>query len=227
VTAPLDRALRRAFVDARRRSHEERMDRDHAPRYDQHWGVVSPTHDAFVRRLLELTRPHGTVLDAACGTGQYWPQLLGSGRTVIGTDQSVGMLRAAAEKFPAVPIGRIGLQDLRFGAAFDAVMCVDAMENVAPEDWPLVSARLAAAARPGAHLYLTVELSSDDELEAIYASARAAGHPVVAGESFDGVGYDYYPPRSAVTGWLTEAGLQPLEQTDGDDYWHLLLRRPT
>jgi hypothetical protein len=31
-------------------------------------------------------------------------------------------------------------------------MCVDAMENVFPEDWPQVLANLRRALRPGGHL---------------------------------------------------------------------------
>jgi cyclopropane fatty-acyl-phospholipid synthase-like methyltransferase len=165
------------------------------------------------------------MLDAPCGSGKYWPMVLESGRTVVGVDQSAGMLRVAASKLPAVPIGKMGLQDLPFEAVFDAVMCVDGMENVAPEDWPLVTQRLAAAARVGAPLYVTVEMIADAELRPVYESALAGGHPVVEGEYFDGVGYHYYPSRTAVIGWLDEAGLEVVEQAEDDFYWHLLLRR--
>jgi SAM-dependent methyltransferase len=225
LTDEPDGATRLAFVGERRRTAEERYDDIHAPSYDEHWHEISPSHERFMNKLLELTRPGGLMLDAPCGTGKYWPMVLESGRTLVGIDQSAGMLRMAASKFPAVPIGKTGLQDLSFEAAFDAVMCVDGMENIAPEDWPRVTLRLAAAARVGAPLYLTVELIADDELRPVYESALAAGHPVVEGEYFDGVGYHYYPSRNAVRGWLDEAGLEIVEQADGDFYWHLLLRR--
>jgi SAM-dependent methyltransferase len=187
---PLDPTVRRAFLDARRRLHEQRMDTLHAATYDEHWGEIFPSHRSFVGRLLELTRAHGTVLDAPCGTGKYWPLVLDSGRTVVGIDQSAGMLRMAGAKHPSVPVGKVGLQDLAFDGLFDAVMCIDAMENIGPEDWPLVLARLRDAARPGAPLYLTVELHDEAEVQAMYASARSAGHPVVPGEDFvEGLGY--------------------------------------
>lgn len=224
--ASIDPEARRSFLDARRRSHEERMNAVHAERYDREWGAISPSHEAFVRRLLGLTRPGGTALDAACGTGKYWPLVLASGRTVVGVDQAAEMLRLAAAKHPGVPVARVGLQQLAFQGVFDAVMCVDALENVGPEDWPLVLARLRDAARPGAPLYLTVELCPEEEVRRDFERARAAGAPVVPGESFDGVGYHYFPEPEAVRRWLDEARLERIDERDGDSYRHFLLRRP-
>ncbi len=217
-------SIRRAFLEARRRVSRERYDTLHAPTYDREWGAISPSHDASVRRLLELTRPRGTVLDAPCGTGKYWPLVLGSGRTVVGIDQSSEMLRVAAAKHPDVPVARIGLQELPFEGLFDAVMCIDGIENVGPEDWPIVLAHLRDAAKPGAPLYLTVELADEDEVRRAYETARASGEPVVPGESFDGIGYHYYPTTEAIHAWLDAAGLQPLEEFEADEYRHLLLR---
>jgi SAM-dependent methyltransferase len=202
------------------------MDTLHAATYDEHWGEIFRSHRAFVGRLLELTHARGTVLDAPCGTGKYWPLVLASGRTIVGIDQSAGMLRVAAAKHPNVPVGKVGLQDLAFDGLFDAVMCIDAMENVGPEDWLDVLAHLRDAARPGAPLYLTVELHDEAEVRAIYEAARAAGHPVVPGEDFvEGLGYHFYPDRAAVARWLEAAGLTTLDRDEADDYGHYLLRR--
>ncbi len=228
---PLDPADRRAFLDARRRSHEERMDAFHAATYDEQWGEIFPVHRAFVSRLLELTRPGGTVLDAPCGTGKYWPLVLASGRTLVGIDQSAGMLRVAAAKHPDVPMARLGLQELAFDGLFDAVMSVDAMENIGPEDWPVVLARLRDAARPGATIYLTVELLDEKEVRRGYEAARAAGLPVVPGEHVEAtpdgaLGYHYYPAAASIQSWLHGAGLEQLEERDAYEYRHLLLRRP-
>jgi len=228
---PLDPAVRRAFLNARRRSHEQRMDAFHAATYDELWGEISPSHYACVGRVLELTRPRGTVLDAPCGTGKYWPLLLASGRTVVGIDQSAGMLRVAAAKHPDVPIARLGLQELAFDGLFDAVMSVDAMENIGPEDWPAVLARLRDAARPGAPIYLTVELLDEEEVRRGYEAALAAGLPVVPGEHVEetpdgALGYHYYPAAASIQSWLKGAGLEQLEERTADEYRHLLLRRP-
>lgn len=228
---PIDGAARRAFLDDRRRSHERRMDARHAPTYDEDWGEIFPSHRDALGRLLALTRPRGTVLDAACGTGKYWPIVLASGRTVVGIDQSAGMLAQARSKHPDVPTGKIGLQEMAFDDLFDAVICVDAIENVGPEDWPIVLERLRAAARPGAPLYLTVELIDEREARDAYEAAIARGLPVVPGEHVLDVGpgelgYHFYPDDASIRGWLGDAGLEILDSRDGDDYRHLLLRRP-
>jgi SAM-dependent methyltransferase len=215
---------RRAWLQERRRVTTERFDTLHAPTYDQQeWAAISPTHRRFVDQLLQRCPPGGRILDAACGTGKYFGMVLDAGRQVVGTDQSAGMLAQARAKYPEVPTERVGLQELAFDGEFDAVMCVDAMENVFPEDWPPVLANLRRALRPGGHLYLTVELIDEQELERVFAEAVAGGLPVVRGEHTSrGGGYHYYPSMEQVAAWVRDAGLEPLEDGVGDDYYHLL-----
>ncbi len=98
---------RRSFLDARRRASRERHDERYSAVYDESWGEIEGSQHASVMKLLEGTRAVGTVLDAPCGTGKYWPLILGSGRTVVGVDHSSGMLLRAAEKHPEVPTGRM------------------------------------------------------------------------------------------------------------------------
>jgi SAM-dependent methyltransferase len=219
---------RGAWRLARRRQTEERLD-TFAPTYDQDEGAISPTHRRFVTALVETCPPGGRVLDAACGTGKHFGLVLGAGRQVLGTDQSAGMLARARAKHPDVPTEKTGLQELAFDAEFDAVMCVDAMEYVFPEDWALVLANLRRALRPGGHLYLTVERTDEQRLAQALAEGLASGLPVVHGEDA-GRGYHYYPPLDRVAHWLREAGLSIVanEHSPGDDpsysYVHLLLR---
>jgi SAM-dependent methyltransferase len=223
--------LRRAALDRHewlaqlRRAAELRYDQVHAPVYDQReWAVISPTHRRFVAALIDGCPPGGRVLDAACGTGKYFGMVLDAGRQVLGTDQSGGMLDRARAKHPEVPTERVGLQELAFQAEFDAAMCVDAMEQVFPEDWPPVLANLRRALRPGGRLYLTVELPDEHRLPAALAEARARGLPVVPGEDVGPEGgYHHYPPLEQVAAWVAGAGLRVLEQGEGDDYHHLLL----
>jgi SAM-dependent methyltransferase len=222
----MDRA---AWLRERRQTTEERHDAIHAFTYDEEYGEIGPVHRRFVADLVERCPPTGTVLDAACGTGKYFAMVLDAGRRVVGTDQSTGMLARARARFPAVPLERVGLQELGFAAEFDAVMCVDAMENVPPEDWPRVVGNLRRALRPGGHLYLTVEEVDDQELDRALADATAQGLPVVRGELAErGAGYHYYPSREQVRSWLEEATLAVVASDDsagdGYGYLHLLVR---
>jgi len=218
---------REAWLRERRRTAEERHDTIHAFTYDEQYGEIGPTHRRFVADLLERCQPGGTVLDAACGTGKYFAMVLDAGRRVVGTDQSTGMLARARARFPGVPLERVGLQELAFDAEFDAVMCIDAMENIPPEDWPRVVGNLRQAVRPGGHLYLTVEQVDDEELDRELAEATARGLPVVRGEeSRDG--YHYYPSREQVGYWMEEGMLVVVAEDyspgDGYGYLHLLAR---
>lgn len=124
---------RSAWIKEKRRMAEVRMDTMFATNYDDHWGnYINATHIAFVERLLALCPPGVTILDAACGTGKYWPMILASGRSIVGIDQSREMLNKAHAKHPNVPIEKIGLQEMSYQQAFDGFICMDAMENVSP-----------------------------------------------------------------------------------------------
>jgi ubiquinone/menaquinone biosynthesis C-methylase UbiE len=220
---------RQRWLRERRQTAEERHDTIHAFTYDEHYGEIGPVHRRFVADLLERCPPGGIVLDAACGTGKFFAMVLDSGRRVVGTDQSTGMLARARARFPAVPLEKVGLQELAFEAEFDAAMCIDAMENIPPEDWPRVVGNLRRALRPGGHLYLTVEEADPAELQRVQADAAARGLPVLPGEmAEEGAGYHYYPSRQQVAGWLEAAGLTVVAEDrspgDGWSYLHLLTR---
>jgi SAM-dependent methyltransferase len=164
--------------------------------------AISPSHAAFVARLAGLVRQGGAALDAACGTGKYWPALLAAGLQVTGVDQSAAMLDQARRKYPQVPSRVLALQDLaELPDRFDGLLCVDALENVAPEDWPVVTVGLATVLKDQAPAYVTVELP-------------------------DGGG-GHHPPRDQVRRWLAAAGFAVTEEADADRYWHLLLARTT
>lgn len=216
---------RRGWLAEKRRLAEERMDAHFAPVYDQHWGSsINPTHRRMLERFLGLCPPRGIVLDAACGTGKYWPLILDRGRSVVGVDQSGEMLRRAGSKFPDVPTEKVGLQELRYGRAFDGVICVDAMENVFPEDWPPVLRNFRGALKGLGPLYLTVELLDGGELREAFETGRRMGLPVVEGEHAHEGGYHYYPPMESVRSWLRDAGFAVLEEAEGDGYRHILAR---
>ena len=200
-----------------------RYDREIAPTYDDHWSDIPPSHGDFVARMLDFVPDGGVVLDAGCGTGRMWPLILDTGRRVFGVDQSEGMLDVARRKHPEVGTERCALQDLGFHGEFDAVICVDAMENVGPEDWLTVLGRLGAAVKTSAPMYLTVELPEDDD-PYLSPGAPHFGQPIVTGESFDGIGYHYFPDADLVRGWLAQCGFDVVAELEADGYLHVLAR---
>lgn len=217
---------RKAWIDERRRVTEERFDRD-ASTYDEHDVPITPTHRRFVATLLERCAAGARILDAPCGTGKYFSMVLDAGCRVLGADQSSGMLEVARAKHPGVPTEKVGLQELAFASAFDGAICVDAMENVFPEDWPLVLGNLHRAVRPGGYLYLTVETIDEQEIADVFNEATASGIPVVYGEHVRrGGGYHHYPSLARVSEWVDGAGLRVVEdgrsEGDGYGYYHLL-----
>jgi SAM-dependent methyltransferase len=203
---------------------------DEAPTYDDEADYAVPLQPVFVGRLVETCPPNGRVLDAPCGTGRYFELVTAAGRRVVGIDQSAGMLAKANARGLAEAVQQVGLQELAFDLVFDAAMTIDAMENVPPEDWPLVLANLHRAVRTGGHLYMTIEETDDATIDAAFVEAQARGWPVVRGEVLEGdtAGYHYYPGRAQVMAWLADEGLElvdeAFDQQDGWGYRHLLLR---
>jgi ubiquinone/menaquinone biosynthesis C-methylase UbiE len=203
-----------------------------APDYDDLDYPNEPQRE-WVTRLLESCPAGGTVLDAPCGTGRYFAMVAAAGRRVAGADQSAGMLAQARARGIAVSLVQTGLQELSYVGEFDAVMTIDAMENVCPEDWPLVLANLHRAVRPGGLLYLTVEEIAESKVSQAFELLTSCGLPAVRGEVTEGnvAGYHYYPGRDRVIDWLGAEGLEIIgedfRQEDGWGYRHFLLRSTT
>ena len=184
----------------------------------------------WVTRVLRLIPRGSAVLDAPCGTGRYFAIVRATGRHVVGIDQSAGMLAVAERRGLADRLVHVGLQELAIEHAFDGSVTVDAMENVPPEDWPLVLRNLHRAVRPGGHLYLTVEEQPDAFVADAYAKLQRRGVPSVLGEVVEGdvAGYHYYPGRARVMSWIADEGLavvdEDFDQQEGWGYRHLLVR---
>lgn len=224
------------WIREKRRRCEERMDTIFAPIYEREWGSrISPTHRRMMERFLSLLLKDARLLDAACGTGKYWPMMLGHELQVTGTDQSTQMLSIARSKHPSVSTRKIGLQELDYREEFDGVACIDAMENIFPEDWPRVLRNFHDALKPSRFLYFTIELADDGELTKAYRIATEQGLPVVEGEQpflFDSragyveeAGYHYYPSTEQVKKWLRETAFTTESEVTGDEYLHFIVRR--
>ena len=222
-----------------------------APEYWITFGFYeNAAHLECLHKFLALVPAPGTLLSAACGAGRYDGLLLDAGHTVLGIDQSSGMLSRARERFPAARYERLGLQEMDFHESFDGAICMDAMEHIPPEDWPGIMQGFHDALKPGGLLYFTVEMPEPDTLQSSYDRARAMGLPVVFGELADEVQasyehvkslpspitpadldgevvYHYYPGPDQVHAWLTQSGLILDEQGTGSGYYHFLARRPS
>jgi SAM-dependent methyltransferase len=221
---------------------------DHlSPGYWKKFGLYpNEMHLEYLQKFLERVPPHSHLLSAACGAGRYDGMLLEAGHTVVGVDQSAGMLARAREHFPEVRYVKIGLQEIDFREAFDGVICIDAMEHICPEDWPMILERFRDALKPGGVLYLTVVLAEADGLEKAYERAKAQGLPVVLGELADQVeeayertlelpaaladpadeaAYHFCPPLEQVRAWIGQAGLVIEEEGRKSWYAHYLMRK--
>jgi len=208
---------------------ETDYDTRYSATYDTDAEPMTSIHRRFVRRVVRASPVGGTVLDAACGTGKYFGIVLSAGRKVVGVDQSVGMLDQARAKFPTAELIKSSLQELDLEPDFDGLLCIDAMENVPPEDWPAVLANLHRVLHPDGLLYLTIEEHDQADIDAAYADGIARGLPLVPGEIlFHGTDYHFVPTRSQVAAWVADEGLAIIDQADspgeGYSYWHLLMR---
>jgi cyclopropane fatty-acyl-phospholipid synthase-like methyltransferase len=124
---------------------------DHfSPLYWVRFGTsVGETHQEFLQKFLERLPPRGVLLSAACGAGLHDGLLLEAGHSVLGIDQSEGMLAQARERFPEAQYEKMDLQDMDFQEMFDGAICIDALEHVCPEDWPGILRRFQEALKPG------------------------------------------------------------------------------
>jgi ubiquinone/menaquinone biosynthesis C-methylase UbiE len=212
-----------------RRDCERQYDRD-APLYWEKYGLYSNlTHQQFIHEFLSLLPPNSLILDAACGAGRYIPFLLESVHSILGIDQSQGMLARARARFPTVQFEKVGLQEMAYREMFDGVICMDAMENVPPEDWPLVLGNFHRALKPHGCLYFTaetIENADENEIKDAFERSQQAGLPVVYGEWPDEGVYHYHPSNQQVKDWAQQAGFEILKDANGEIwYFHILVRR--
>lgn len=223
---------RKSWLIQKRRIAEDRYDQLWAPIYDANWGAtLDPLHQRYVTQLANSCPAEGYILDAACGTGKYWPILLASGRRFTAIDQSQQMLNHAMEKYPQVTTCKTGLQEIDFVDTFDLILCIDSMENVFPEDWPFVLENFYRALKTFGQLYFTVEIADPTVLEHDYQSGLALGLPLVYGElalptaEGEESGYHYYPSMDQVRKWLKEASFIIKEEAEVDVYHHFWVEK--
>lgn len=222
---------------------------DHiSPEYWVRFGLdVDEMHCKYLQKFLGLVDRRGLMLSAACGAGRFEGMLMEAGYSVVGIDQSSGLLARARdhfppEQFPQVRYEKIGLQEMDFHEEFDGAICMDAMEHICPEDWPGILRGFHAALKPGGPLYLTADMRAAAEVEAAYQHALAMGLPVIygeiadeveaayqraleTGESADQSVYHYTPPLEQVRAYLEQADLAIVEVGSDSEYHHIIARK--
>jgi 2-polyprenyl-3-methyl-5-hydroxy-6-metoxy-1,4-benzoquinol methylase len=242
---PMDRATWLASM----RIKAEALYDHFSPLYWVEFGFYpNETHQEYLRKFLVRLNPSSTILSAACGAGRYDGTLIEAGHTVVGIDQSEGMLARAREHFPDVQYTKMGLQEMDFKETFDGIICMDAMEHIAPEDWPGIMQRFFDALKSDGVLYFTVDMADDDDLQASYQRAKALGLPVVFGEVADRVDeayqlmktlgpeavigeladaavYHFHPSMAQVNEWVDQAGMVIEEDGAGNGYKHIIARK--
>lgn len=217
---------RSEWLKEKRQEAEKGYDQVWSANYGDKWGTYpNASHLQFIQKFIEHLPQNSTVLDAACGAGRYIPYLLGERFVVVGIDQAQGMLDRAKEKFPEVQLLKIGLQEIAYEEVFEGAICMDAMEHVSPEDWPIVLNNFQRALKKQGYLYFTVEIQDEAEVKAAFEEAQRSGLPVVYGEWINDEVYHYYPPLEQVREWVQEAGFAIVEEDEGDAYHHFLMQK--
>jgi len=208
---------------------------------------VDEMHREYLQKFLGLVGKPGVILSAACGAGRFDGLLMEAGHSVVGIDQSAGVLAQAQEhfpieQFPQVRYEKIGLQEMDFLEEFDGIICMDAMEHICPEDWQGILRGFYRALKPGGPLYFTADVRDPAEVKASYERAVAMGLPVVYGDIADEVEaayqhaletgevvdqsvYHFCPPLEQIRAWLEQAGLSIVEVGVGSEYHHIIAKR--
>lgn len=216
---------RRQWIIEKRKKAEERYDTIFSCDYDEKWGYVEKKHERMVKEFIELIPDRGYVLDAACGTGKYWYLLNKHDLIVKGVDQSSEMLSKAKSKCEKYEIDKIGLQEIDYVDMYDGIMCVDAMENVFPEDWVKVIKNFYKALKKKGILYFTVETISIEEKDEAFAIGKKQGLPVIYGEVAHEGGYHYYPEIEYVKNILENQCLTIVKEDVSEGYYHFLVQK--
>ena len=190
-----------------------------APRYDLVNRIMTFRRDVGWRRkaqaALEL-KPDSTILDLACGTGDFCVELTRGGHRPIGVDLSFGMLAAARTGAPLVQGDLLQLPVA--DQSVDAAVCGFALRNLV-ELGPFF-AELHRVVKPGGRIALLDVSQPDNPVmrwgHGVYFNKVV---PMVGGLLSDRSAYSYLPksvsylpPPAEMLAMLNTAGLIEVER---------------
>ncbi|MTI67432.1 MAG: class I SAM-dependent methyltransferase [Firmicutes bacterium] len=216
---------RTKWIIEKRKKAEERYDTIFSSDYDDKWGYIEEEHEKLVKEFIEMLPDNGHVLDAACGTGKYWNILRSYNLRVKGIDQSYQMLSKAGSKCKEYEIEKMGLQDIKEVNKYNGIMCVDALENIFPEDWVKVIRNFYNALKNEGILYFTVETISKQEKDEAFAIGKELGLPIAYGEVAHEGGYHYYPEIKYVKNTLENEHFTIVKESVSEGYHHFLVNK--
>lgn len=216
---------RGVWLKEKRKLAEERYDKIFSINYDENWGRINEVHKNNIIEFCDLLPKGERILDAACGTGKYWTIIKNNGQRVVGIDQSQEMLNKARVKHCDVHIRKLGLQEIDYEKEFYGIICMDAMENIFPEEWGKVLSNFYKALKDGGLLYFTVELLEEKEMLEAYKKGIEMGLPIVKGEFVHEGGYHYYPELDLAKNWISEAGFSVLKEDISEGYHHFVVKK--
>jgi demethylmenaquinone methyltransferase/2-methoxy-6-polyprenyl-1,4-benzoquinol methylase len=168
-----------------------------APRYDRMNRLMTFGMDTGWRRkaIGSLGLPRGSsVIDVACGTGDFCRELQDTGLSPVGFDVSFGMLSVAETSAPLVQGDglRLPLRE----ASFDGLTCGFALRNVV--DLKALFEESARVVRPGGRVVYLETAQPDNRV--LSFGHRIYFHKVVpriGGWLSDKEAYTYLPKSSA------------------------------
>ena len=115
--------------------------------------------EEFFARFVDHLQPGGLVADLGCGSGADLARLDTAGRTAIGLDRSVELLRLAA----GAPRTRADLTTLPFrGRSLDGIWSHASLVHVEATDLPATFAEWDRVLAPGGLLGMTTSLGAGD-----------------------------------------------------------------
>jgi demethylmenaquinone methyltransferase/2-methoxy-6-polyprenyl-1,4-benzoquinol methylase len=190
-----------------------------AGRYDRLNRILTLRMDVRWRRISvrELALPgRATVLDIACGTGDFCRELDQRGYDVVGTDFSAGMLANARTRAPLVRGDALGLP---IGdGALDGITCGFALRNFTALE-PFL-AECARTVRPGGRIAL-LDVSEPESGLVRFGHALWFRKvvPFVGGLLSDRQAYRYLPestaylpPTDALLAMVRDAGFDDVQR---------------
>lgn len=190
-----------------------------APRYDLVNRVMTFRMDVGWRRraLDSLALPHGsTVVDLACGTGDFCRGLADRGLRPIGVDLSFGMLAAARTDAPLLQADALRLPFA--DGSVDGATCGFALRNL--RELTPFFAELARVVRPAGRIaLLEVAAPANPLLRWGHSVYFGRVVPVIGGLLSDPAAYRYLPKSvaylpepPAMLASLADAGFESVER---------------